>query len=394
MISLEKGLLNGTHCPNCGTEQYTDSSHCHKCGQKHLDIRKSAWSFFKDFLDTNFNFDSKVFKTGLYLIFRPGYLTRAFIEGKRSAFLPPIRLYIFFSVFFFAGLVASVPHVNEITDEEKVERRKKDSITFANRQKRMEEDRFNVSKSKKKGKKPKTEIERDINVREIEKALQVEQVYLKLSKQSLDSSAKSKIDTAFTKDLKYLKYLREKPFDINFSFGRKSEPKANIKLIDVYTLPVDSIFKKYQITQTWQKVLFRQSIKTAKDPDGFIRDFVGSKLWWATLLMIPFMALMLKLLYIRRKRYYSEHLIYGFHFFSITLLLGIPIFYIKDEDAQGIYFGIFFLVTVIYQIISQRVVYEQGWIKTIIKAFLLQFLIFIGSIFFMIFAAIIGLLML
>jgi hypothetical protein len=342
MISLEKGLLNGTHCPNCGTEQYEGSSHCHKCGQKHLDIRKSAWSFFKDFLDTNFNFDSKVFRTGLYLIFRPGYLTKAFIEGKRTAFLPPIRLYVFFSVFFFAGLLGSIPNANKETKE-------------------IEE--------------------------KIKNALHAEKIYNDLKKRNANLQTQILIDTVFSKDLKYLEKRRTKDANL-FAFGNKSTVK--VSLIDIYTLPKDSIIQKYKITDPIKKALATQGVKIAKDPDSFVRDFVGSKLWWATLLMIPFMALMLKLLYVRRKRYYSEHLIYGFHFFSITLLLGIPIFYIKDEDAQGIYFGIYFLATIIYQIISQRVVYEQGWIKTTIKALLLQFLTFIGFIFFMIAAAIVG----
>lgn len=347
MISLEKGLLNGTHCPNCGTEQYDGSSHCHKCGQKHLDIRKSAWNFFKDFLDTNFNFDSKVFKTGLYLIIRPGYLTKAFIEGKRTAFLPPIRLYIFFSVFFFAGLVGSIPSANTKMNE----------------------------------------IEQKVH-----QTLHTEKLYKELEKQNIEPNTKVKIDTVFSKDLKYIEKQRKDKFNIRF--GKKSDINSSISLLDIYTLKEKEIIKKNNITNPVQKVILEQSIKIFKDPDSFIRDFVGSKLWWATLLMIPFMALMLKILYVRRKRYYSEHLIYGFHFFSITLLLGIPVFYIKDENAQGIYFGIYFLVTIIYQVISQRVVYEQGWIKTTIKAFLLQFLTFIGFVFFMIAAAIIGVLML
>jgi Protein of unknown function (DUF3667) len=350
MISLEKGLLNGTHCPNCGTEQYDRSSHCHKCGQKHLDIRKSAWSFFKDFLDTNFNFDSKVFKTGLFLIIRPGYLTKAFIEGKRTAFLPPIRLYVFFSVFFFAGLVGSI----SMDKAGKIYHKRKEKI---------------------------------------EKAMYTDTLYQKLMLQKIDQNEKIKIDCVFSKDLTFLKKIRTDSSNI-VSLGGKSKQNLKVSDIDIYTLETDELIKKYNIQKTLQKTLVEQGHKIFKDTKGFVIDFIGSKLWWATLLMIPFMALMLKILYVRRKRYYSEHLIYGFHFFSITLLLGIPIFYIKDENVQGIYFGVYFLVTIIYQIISQKVVYEQGWIKTTIKALLLQFLTFIGFIFFMIAAAIVGVLML
>ncbi len=46
-----------------------------------------------------------------YLIGRPGALTREYFAGRRSSYLPPIRLYLIISVVFF--LMASLPDAND-----------------------------------------------------------------------------------------------------------------------------------------------------------------------------------------------------------------------------------------------------------------------------------------
>jgi hypothetical protein len=50
--------------------------------------------------------DSRVWRTLSPLLFRPGFLTREFLRGRRARYLPPFRLYIVASVLFF--LLASL----------------------------------------------------------------------------------------------------------------------------------------------------------------------------------------------------------------------------------------------------------------------------------------------
>jgi hypothetical protein len=52
------------------------------------------------------HFDSKIFTTLKDLIWRPGFLTREYVEGRRAAYLNPIRMYIFISAIFFVALFA------------------------------------------------------------------------------------------------------------------------------------------------------------------------------------------------------------------------------------------------------------------------------------------------
>lgn len=55
--------------------------------------------------------DGKALRTVGLLLFRPGQLTREFVEGKRARSVTPIRLYLLASVLFF-GLIALQPPGN------------------------------------------------------------------------------------------------------------------------------------------------------------------------------------------------------------------------------------------------------------------------------------------
>ena len=49
-----------------------------------------------------FHLDSRVWQTLRLLVTRPGQLTREFIAGRHQQYLPPFRLYLVISLFFFA----------------------------------------------------------------------------------------------------------------------------------------------------------------------------------------------------------------------------------------------------------------------------------------------------
>lgn len=89
-------------CLNCGFDfGATQENYCPECGQKNT-LRKAKVStllseFFADF----FLFDSKIFKSWVFLLFRPGFLTKAYNEGKRVRYISPIRLFLFSGVIFF-----------------------------------------------------------------------------------------------------------------------------------------------------------------------------------------------------------------------------------------------------------------------------------------------------
>lgn len=52
--------------------------------------------------------DSRLWRTLIALLLKPGFLTREFIDGRRVSYLPPVRLYLVLSVLFFL-VAASTP---------------------------------------------------------------------------------------------------------------------------------------------------------------------------------------------------------------------------------------------------------------------------------------------
>ena len=87
-------------CKNCQEILNGEENYCSNCGQKN--IRSLNLKFLiSEFLDNYFNFDSKLFQTLKYLVFKPGFLSLEFMGGKRIKFVPPVRLYIVISFVFF-----------------------------------------------------------------------------------------------------------------------------------------------------------------------------------------------------------------------------------------------------------------------------------------------------
>jgi len=56
---------------------------------------------FQDFLDYLFNLDSKLYRTLKGLLFKPGFLSKEFVLGKRVHYVLPVKLYVVISVIFF-----------------------------------------------------------------------------------------------------------------------------------------------------------------------------------------------------------------------------------------------------------------------------------------------------
>ena len=93
-------------CLNCGTQLI--GSHCHSCGQK-AHLHRTIRAFLHDILHGALHFDGKIWRTLPKLIFKPGKLTRRYIDGERARFVSPIALFLFsvflmFAVFQAIGL--------------------------------------------------------------------------------------------------------------------------------------------------------------------------------------------------------------------------------------------------------------------------------------------------
>lgn len=86
-------------CLNCTAEVV--GRYCHKCGQENIEPKETVWSLISHFFYDITHFDGKFFSTTHFLITRPGFLPKEYIEGRRARYLHPIRMYVFSSALFF-----------------------------------------------------------------------------------------------------------------------------------------------------------------------------------------------------------------------------------------------------------------------------------------------------
>ena len=99
-------------CLNCGTE--VAGRFCQQCGQENVEVKESFFQLLRHFVEDLTHFDGKLWKTVKLLLFKPGSLTKLYIEGKRASYIHPIRMYIFVSaVFFLFMFTGEVPEKPE-----------------------------------------------------------------------------------------------------------------------------------------------------------------------------------------------------------------------------------------------------------------------------------------
>lgn len=104
--------VSATFCENCGTP--LSGKYCSECGQRHHEFPiHHLGHFVSEATEDLTHADSRLWQTVLALLFRPGFLTREFLDGHRARYLPPVRLYLVLSVLFFL-ILAITPHAATI----------------------------------------------------------------------------------------------------------------------------------------------------------------------------------------------------------------------------------------------------------------------------------------
>jgi hypothetical protein len=90
-------------CLNCGT--ILVGPHCHQCGQR-AHVHRTIAAFVHDLLHGVLHFEGKTWRTLPLLAWRPGKLTREYIDGRRASYVSPIALFLFVVFLTFAGFHA------------------------------------------------------------------------------------------------------------------------------------------------------------------------------------------------------------------------------------------------------------------------------------------------
>lgn len=321
-------------CHNCGTTLADTDRFCPSCGQKYGDIKLSVWLLLGEFIQTIFNVDNKLWQT-LRALFVPGKLTLAFLGGQRQQYFTPVRLFfvtglLFFTVTSFWGDKASNAFVND-------------------RVRSNEQDAYYTLFLE--------------NVRQQSDTVVQLLPQWPMSRMVLDSLYERMHGT------------REDSTELGFVIGYSTEA-SNTKIAkrDLASITPDSIVSLYIPNASyWERMTLRQNIKMQKQGGSFISFFL-SKLVWMMLLLMPVFALLLKLFYIRRGYFYTEHLVFSFHTHAFLFLLvgAAALLEYSHIIQQNVLVGPAFLIVWVYYLLAMRKVYRQSWGKTLVKLLLLN----------------------
>lgn len=97
--TLELPPTRSSNCRNCGTR--LRGQYCGSCGQRASNRLISLWQLLREAFGDLLEIDSKIWRTLIPLLVRPGQLTHDYLQGRRARYMPPFRTYLVLSVIFF-----------------------------------------------------------------------------------------------------------------------------------------------------------------------------------------------------------------------------------------------------------------------------------------------------
>ncbi|WP_156840242.1 DUF3667 domain-containing protein [Novosphingobium aquimarinum] len=120
------GHTHETACLNCGAVLV--GPHCHSCGQ-HAHLHKTIGAVFHDILHGVLHLEGRTWSTLPMLAWKPGELTRRYIDGERRKFVSPMAMFLFsvfvmFAVFQIMGISAPTD-ISGISGAEQVQEAEK-----------------------------------------------------------------------------------------------------------------------------------------------------------------------------------------------------------------------------------------------------------------------------
>jgi hypothetical protein len=103
-------VVSDAPCRNCGAR--LQGAFCHACGQKAASTHLGFHDVVHEATHELAHLDGKIFATLRTLLFKPGQLTKDFVEGRRARYVSPLRVYLTTSILFFF-LLAVLPGARE-----------------------------------------------------------------------------------------------------------------------------------------------------------------------------------------------------------------------------------------------------------------------------------------
>ncbi|MEO3690481.1 DUF3667 domain-containing protein [Roseateles paludis] len=96
--------LAPSHCPNCAQDLDPHDRFCRHCGQDTANHPPTLFEFVHEFVAHYVAAEGALWKSLAGLMFRPGYLTREYLAGRKQRYVLPLRLLLTLGLLFFFTL--------------------------------------------------------------------------------------------------------------------------------------------------------------------------------------------------------------------------------------------------------------------------------------------------
>lgn len=312
-------------CENCGALLH--GPYCSQCGQKSADRILPVWHMVNEALEAVFELDLRVFRTFPKFMFLPGRLTKEYLDGRRKRYIRPFRLYLFATFLLFTTLAFTTtrggfdflfPPATATVPADTAQTAAADGPRSPS---------------------PDTTAFMGVPLKEG------------------DGSASS-----------------EDPSGAGDLFGPQEEREKMARRIeeDTSAIQVEGLFDDPEANARIERTLRQNVPDIIRNPWDFVGNVIDRGAY-AMFLMLPIFAFLLKLLYIRRGRLYMEHMIFSLHVHAFAFFVFTFALFLTESDVGWLNTMAPWveLSPLLYLILAMSHVYDQGLIKSSIKAVIL-----------------------
>jgi hypothetical protein len=330
-------------CLNCGTT--VQGRYCHVCGQENVEPKETFWHMVIHFFNDITHFDGSFFTTLKDLLFKPGFLSKEYMKGRRASYLHPVRMYVFTSAVFFLLFFSLFKGNNDVVKD------------------------LN---------KPLDAKQRTDFIHKLEDLLKKDTANIRLK----DKLALVKDTTRpFTsKDT----LINDSGNGVRINFENK-----DYKTFEAYDSAEKALPPSKRDGWVLRRIVKKSieiSNKYRDNPQEALDKFGESflhRLPYMLFISLPLFALILRLVYIRRKWrrqfYFADHGVFTLHIYIFSFILLIVAFGLNSlHDLTGwgflnILIFILFIAQLFYLYKAMRNFYGQGRGKTLLKLLFVTF---------------------
>ena len=268
---------------------------CAVCGQNDRDYLQSMFPVLYHVLAETFEADSRVWRTLGGLFFRPGFLSLEFSRNRRAHYLSPFRLYLFTSLLFFLVL----------------------SFLTVDGPKRDDDPGLI-----------------QVGVGGDDKEVEANFEAIETLKRGLGEERAGKIDEILARP-------------------ESSVPRMLLVVNSEWLAGGDE-----GLDGPFDSFVAGQLVDVFHAPWPVVRDRFVGYLPVAMFFVLPLYALMLKVLFIRRHRFYAEHLVFSMHIHTIAFVVfGVGLVTPSDWPAVD---GVLLLALTVYYFMALKRFYATG----------------------------------